>query len=88
MVALGAIGPIRQVHLQYVQEYLAFDEVPPGWRLDPARVGASMILIDIGTHAHHLGAYVTGLDLASVCADVGHVGPGRNVDDYSSVLLR
>ena len=88
MVRSGAIGAIRQVHLQYVQGYLAFDEVPPGWRLDPARVGASMILIDIGTHAHHLGAYVTGLDLASVCADVGHVVPGRKVDDYGSLLLR
>jgi predicted dehydrogenase len=88
MVDSGAIGAIRQVHLQYVQGYLAFDEVPPGWRLDPTRVGASMILIDIGTHAHHLGAYVTGLDLASVCADVGHVVPGRTVDDYGSLLLR
>ncbi len=88
MVRAGVIGPIRQVHLQYVQGYLAMDDVPPGWRLDPARVGASMILIDIGTHAHHLGAYVTGLDLASLCADVGHVVPGRKVDDYGSLLLR
>ena len=88
MVRSGVIGTIRQIHLQYVQGYLAFDEVPPGWRLDPARVGASMILIDIGTHAHHLGAYVTGLDLASLCADVGHVVPGRTVDDYGSLLLR
>jgi predicted dehydrogenase len=55
---------------------------------DPARIGGSMILIDIGTHAHHLGAYVTGLDLESLCADVGHVVPGRQVDDYASLLLR
>jgi predicted dehydrogenase len=88
MVRSGAIGSIRQIHLQYVQGYLAFDEVPPGWRLDPARVGASMILIDIGTHAHHLGSYVAGLDLVSVCADVGHVVPDRKVDDYASLLLR
>ena len=88
MVRSGAIGAIRQVHLQIVQGYLAFEEIAPGWRLDPARVGASLVLIDIGTHAHHLGAYVTGLDLASVCADVGHVVPGRKVDDYASLLLR
>jgi predicted dehydrogenase len=88
MVRAGAIGPIRQLHLQYVQGYLASEDVPPGWRLDPARVGGSMILIDIGTHAHHLGAYVTGLDLESLCADVGHVVPGRKVDDYASLLLR
>ncbi len=88
MVQAGAIGAIRQLHIQYVQGYLASEEVPPGWRLDPARIGASMILIDIGTHAHHLGAYVTGLDLESLCADVGHVVPGRKVDDYASILLR
>jgi predicted dehydrogenase len=88
MVCSEAIGAIRQVHLQFVQGYLAFDEVPPSWRLDPARVGASLILIDIGTHACHLGAYVTGLDLASVCAEVTHVVPGRKVDDYASLLLR
>lgn len=88
MVRAGAIGSIRQLHLQYVQGYLASEDVPPGWRLDPARVGGSMILIDIGTHAHHLGAYVTGLDLESLCADVGHVVPGRKVDDYVSMLLR
>src|ERR1700741_5132280 len=88
MVRAGAIGPIRQLHLQYVQGYLAAEDLPPGWRLDPARIGGSMILIDIGTHAHHLGAYVTGLNLESLCADVGHVVPGRKVDDYVSMLLR
>jgi predicted dehydrogenase len=88
MVQAGAIGAIRQLHLQYVQGWFALDHGVPGWRLDPARIGASAILIDIGTHAHHLGAYVTGLDLDSLCADVGHVVPGRKVDDYVSALLR
>jgi predicted dehydrogenase len=88
MVRSGVIGLIRQVHLQYVQGWLAFDNVPPGWRFDPPRVGASMVLMDIGTHAHHLGAYVTGLDLAGLCAEVGHVVPERKVDDYSALLLR
>ena len=76
------------MHLQYVQGYLASEDVLPGWRLYPARIGGSMILIDIGTHAHHLGAYVPGLDLERLCADVGHVVPGRQVDDYASLLLR
>ena len=88
MVRAGVIGSIRQLHVQYVQGYLASEDVPPGWRLDPARIGGSMILIDIGTHAHHLAGYVSGLDLESVCADVGHVVPGRKVDDYASLLLR
>jgi predicted dehydrogenase len=88
MVRSDVIGPIRQIHLQYVQGWFTFDEVAAGWRLDPARIGASAILVDIGTHAHHLGGYVSGLDLSSLCADVGHVVPGRKVDDYASLLLR
>src|SRR5260370_25519733 len=88
MVRGGAIGSSRQLHLQYVQGYLATEDVPPGWRLDPVRVGGTMILIDIGTHASHLCPYVTGLDLESLCAGVGHVGPGPRVDDYDSMLLR
>ena len=36
MVRSGAIGTIRQLHLQYVQGYLASEDVPPGWRLDPS----------------------------------------------------
>jgi predicted dehydrogenase len=47
-----------------------------------------MILIDNGIHAHHLGDFVTGLSVESLCADVGHVVPGRKVDDYVSTLLR
>ena len=88
MVRSGVIGPIRQIHLQYVQGWFTLDDAAPGWRLDPARVGGSAILIDIGTHAHHLGSYVSGLDLTSLCADIGHVVPSRKVDDYGSLLLR
>jgi predicted dehydrogenase len=88
MVLSNSIGPIRQVHLQYVQGWQAFDSVSPGWRLDPGRIGLSAIMIDIGTHAHHLGGYVTGLDATRLCADVGHVVPHRAVDDYGSLLLR
>jgi len=88
MVRSGVIGPIRQIHLQYVQGWFALDDAASGWRLDPARVGGSAILIDIGTHAHHLGSYVSGLDLTSLCADIGHVVPSRKVDDYGSLLLR
>src|SRR4030095_9395933 len=42
LVRSGVIGSIRQVHVQYVQGYLASEDVPPGWRLDPMRIGGSM----------------------------------------------
>ena len=72
MVQAGAIGAIRQLHLQYVQGYLASENVPPGWRLHPARIGGLMNPNrNIGTHAHHLGAYVMGLILKAYALTSG-----------------
>jgi predicted dehydrogenase len=92
MVRAGEIGEVRQVHLTYVQGHNAtLVEAEPGgraWRFDAAQAGASLILGDIGTHAHHLGAYATGLELAAVMADVGATVPGRAADDYGGLLLR
>jgi predicted dehydrogenase len=88
MVRAGELGEIRQVHLQYVQSYLAAHDLPAGWRTEAGRAGRSLVLMDIGTHAFHLGAYVTGLDVTRVCADVGSAIPDRIIDDYVSALLR
>ncbi len=88
MVLQGEIGEIRQIHLQYVQSYLAEHELPAAWRTDAGRAGKSLVLMDIGTHAFHLGAFVTGLTATRICADVGSPIPGRKVDDYVAALLR
>lgn len=90
MVASGALGEIRQIHLTYVQGYFSqpveAGQDSPGWRFDPAQ-GESLVLGDIGTHAHHLGAFVSGLQLDAVMADVGATVPGRRVDDYAGLLM-
>jgi predicted dehydrogenase len=43
---------------------------------------------DIGTHAHNLLRFVTGLEVTEVAAEVGHIVPNRLVDDYGGALLR
>ena len=92
MVRAGEIGEVRQVHLTYVQGHNAslVEDEPGGkaWRSDPTQAGASLILGDIGSHAHHLGAYVTGLELQAVMAEVAATVPGRTADDYAGLLLR
>ena len=92
MVRAGEIGEVRQVHLTYVQGHNAslVEDEPGGkaWRFDPTQAGASLILGDIGSHAHHLGAYVTGLELQAVMAEVAATVPGRTADDYAGLLLR
>ena len=97
LVRAGAIGPVRQIHLFYVQGHNAtLVEGPtpaegagePGWRFDRTQCGPSLILGDIGTHAHHLGAFVSGLELLEVMAEVWASVPGRTADDTASVLMR
>jgi predicted dehydrogenase len=94
MVAAGAIGELRAVQVEYLQAGMSA-RVEAGeltaklrWKLDPARGGASLVLGDIGTHAHHLAGYVSGRAVESLCADLGALLPGRRVDDYGAFLLR
>jgi predicted dehydrogenase len=93
MVAAGAIGDIRIIRVEYVQDWLtlpidAEGQKQAAWRTDPKRAGRSACLADIGVHAHSLAAYVTGLTLESVCADLSTFVPGRALDDNAHVLLR
>jgi predicted dehydrogenase len=94
MVRDGDIGDIRMVQVEYVQGHNAAlrpDErgaAAPAWRLRPEQAGASLILGDIGSHAHHMACFVTGQQFDRVCADVGAVVPGRNADDHAGVLFR
>lgn len=87
MVASGALGEIRQVHLQYVQGNVADAPSIEGWRMQPTRLGGSLVLLDIGTHAFHLGDYVSGLHINRLFADVGPTVPGGLADDYVATLM-
>jgi predicted dehydrogenase len=94
MVRDGDLGAIRMVQVDYVQGHLAAltegeaEGTAERWRMRPEQTGASLILGDIGSHAHHMACFVTGLQFAEVCADVGAVVPGRNVDDFAGALFR
>lgn len=95
-IAAGEIGPVRVVHVAYVQGSLgsaveARPEVMSSrlkWRLDPAVGGPSHVLGDIGTHAHQLLTYVAGQPVGSVLADVGAALPGRAAHDTAAVIVR
>lgn len=93
MVEAGELGEIRLVQVEYVQGGKA-DEVDPDpadeppWRYHPVRGGPSLVMGDIGTHAHNLARFITGLEVTEVAADIGHVIPERLVDDYGAAMLR
>lgn len=93
LVASGELGDIRLVKTEYIQGYLTEGaEQDPAWsrswRLDAARSGPSLVLGDIGSHAHHLASYVSGLEVVQVSAEIGAIVPGRRVHDFASLRLR
>jgi predicted dehydrogenase len=89
MVMAGELGDIRLVQVEYVQGGRA--KPGPGrtvWKDDPARSGSSLVLGDIGTHAHQLVRFITGLEVTEVAAEVGCIVPGRVTHDYANAMLR
>ena len=89
MVADGQLGEVRLVQVEYVQGGRASSG--PGrstWKADPARSGPSLVMGDIGTHAHQLLRFVTGLEVEQVAADAGSIVPDRHFHDFAGALLR
>ena len=52
------------------------------------QAGIAGALGDIGTHAHNLARYVTGLEVEELYADLTTFVEGRELDDDASLLLR
>ncbi len=65
LVARGAVGTIRQVRAQYLQDWLSDPQAPLTWRLDKSKAGSGS-LGDIGAHAVDLAQYITGHSLTDV----------------------
>ncbi len=91
-VLRGDLGDLRKVVVEYSQGWLrtlleAEGQKQAEWRGDPARAGVSSALGDIGSHAHNLVRYVTGLEVVRLRADLGTVVPGRRLEDDATVLL-
>src|SRR5512133_1649129 len=91
MVQDGQLGTIRLVQVEYVQGGKADEETvfsPDDWKFDPVRGGPSRVMGDIGTHAHNLTRFITGLEVDEVSAEVGAIVPNRMIDDFAGALLR
>lgn len=93
LVASGALGRLRAVNVEYIQDWLSTPLETTGqkqaeWRTDPARSGPAGCLGDIGTHAFHLAEFVSGLSCTHVAAELSIFVPGRRLDDNVQMLLR
>lgn len=95
MVRSGVLGRVHQVQVRYAQGNLGTPMADSAdltgalrWRLNPAMGGKSNLLLDVGTHAHHLLDFVVGSDFMTLAADLGPSFPGRDFDDTVMVVGR
>ena len=94
MVEDGEIGRILKIVAEYPQGYAVGDVEGDGqgqisnWRADPKIAGSSNCMGDIGTHAHNLVRYITGLEIEEMCSELTAFIPGRELDDDGNNLIR
>jgi len=93
-VRSGKLGQLMKVVVEYPQGYAitALESATSGkisnWRMDPNVSGVSNCMGDIGTHAHNLARYITGLETEAICAELSTFIPGRLLDDDGNCLVR
>jgi predicted dehydrogenase len=92
MCRAGELGEILVVQGTYSQDWLLYD-TDWNWRADPAAAGPSRCLADIGSHWCDGVEHVTGLRIASVCADLAtfhrtRKRPRGSVETFAGKSLR
>jgi len=93
MVRAGELGRIRLVQVEHATGWASTLLEASGhkqavWRTTPALAGKSAVVCDLGTHAHHLARFVSGLEVAELSAELSTLVPGRRSDDNAHVKLR
>ncbi|MDE1166665.1 MAG: Gfo/Idh/MocA family oxidoreductase [Pseudomonas sp.] len=90
-IQAGELGEIRFMYVEYLLEWLA-----PGtanlskslaWRGDPAKVGPTAALGDIGTHAFNMLEFLSGQRCTALNAKLTSTVPGWAMDDTNVVQL-
>jgi len=67
LIEQGALGAIRHVRAQYLQDWLSDADAPHTWRLDRASAGSGA-LGDIGAHSIDTAQWLTGEQIDGVSA--------------------
>ena len=93
MVRDGDLGKVCVVQTEHASGWAAKLLEKQGhpqaaWRTDPVLSGDSSVLFDLGTHAHQLARFVTGLEVTEVAAEMSQIVQGRAIKDNANLLLR
>jgi predicted dehydrogenase len=93
MVRNGDIGKVKVVQVEHASGWAARLLEKEGhprvaWRTDPNVLGDASVLYDLGTHAHQLSRFVTGLEVTELAAEMNQIVEGRAIKDNANLLLR
>jgi len=88
----GVLGDILIAQGTYSQDWLLYD-TDTNWRVDARQGGALRVVGDIGTHWCDMVEHITGLRIASLCADITTFHPRRNgapveTEDFGSLMFQ
>ncbi len=89
----GAMGQVRKVLVEYMQDFFMYPHEKEGqkqavWRTDPSQAGPAGTLADCGSHCINLLEYITGDPVTELCADKSTFLPDRVLDEDMNFLLR
>jgi predicted dehydrogenase len=93
MVRNGRLGEVRVVQVEHASGWAAKLLEKEGhkqaaWRTDPGLLGDASVLYDLGTHAHQLARFVTGLEVTEVATELSQIVQDRAIKDNANLLLR
>jgi len=93
MIRSGELGEIRLLQVEHASGWASTLLEAEGhkqavWRTTPSIAGKSSVVGDLGTHAHNLTRFITGLEISEVSAELSTIVPGRQVDDNAHIMLR
>ncbi|MGH2346732.1 MAG: Gfo/Idh/MocA family protein, partial [Chloroflexota bacterium] len=87
--ASGKLGRVHLMHGSFLLDEILIQTDPRHWMLDPALIGPSLSLADIGVHWWDLLEYVTGQRVVEVvCAKQTVRGSDERSDDSDAVMMR
>jgi predicted dehydrogenase len=85
LVAEGAVGTVRHIRAQYLQDWIVDPEFPLVWRLQKDKAGSGA-LGDIGAHIIDLSQFLTGQRLTEVAGHLTRFVERRPLPSASSGL--
>ena len=93
LVAAGTLGAVRVVQSEFSSGWMATaveaeNQKQAAWRADPAIGGPTLVVGDLGSHAFHLGEYVSGARAMALSADLHTFVEGRELEDNAQISLR